>query len=477
MKKITLAQQLYETARAVQSVHQGKSLDQVLQEVDPVLRPGVQALSFHVLRHLALGQTLLTALARKMPPVQVRALLWVTLTLSATQDEKEDSLPVHAAQKSVGANPFYQPYVLVSQAVDAAKMHTKTRAFAPLINGILRNFLRDKEHLLKAAKNGDFACWNFQPWWIEQVRQDWPMHWQSILMQAQQPAPMTLRVNAQWAHVEQARDYLVKNGLFCIIVGEHALELQTPVPVEQIPGFEQGWFSVQAYAAQLAAPLLLEPAWVRERVKILGRPLRVLDACAAPGGKTAHMMEQAEPDSIEIVAIDADANRVEKLQQTIERVRGGLQLYSPKIDVRVGDAGDSDAFAHNEMFDAILLDAPCTASGIVRRHPDIRWLRQSKDIMDLAKQQHRLLDILWKKLQVGGRLLYCTCSVFKAEGQHNINRFIEQNERVKTLPAYGHLLPIEIHSKENGFRLPTIISSQNEPLGATDGFYYALFEK
>lgn len=479
MKKVTLAQQLFETAQAVQAVHQGKSLDQALQEVGAALRPGVQALSFHVLRYFALGQALLMMLAKKQPPVQTRALLWVALTLSATQNEEREQLPLtmDATQKNIVAGPSYQPYVLVSQAVDAAKMHPKTRPFAPLVNGILRSFLRDKENLLKAVKNSGPTCWNFQPWWIEQVQQDWPKHWQSILTQAQQQAPMTLRVNTQWANVEQAKDYLTKGGIPSVVVGQSALELQTPVPVEQIPGFDRGWFSVQAYAAQLAVPLLLDPIWVSERVKVLGRPLRVLDACAAPGGKTAHMMEFAVPGSIEIVAIDSEAKRIEKLQQTIERVRQGLKHNSPKVEIRVADAGATDTFAQDEMFDAILLDAPCTASGIVRRHPDIRWLRQPKDITELAKQQQRLLDILWTRLQVYGRLLYCTCSVFKAEGQHNKNRFVKQNEHVKTLPAYGHLLPIEAQSHESGLRLPSISCAEDVPLGATDGFYYALFEK
>jgi 16S rRNA (cytosine967-C5)-methyltransferase len=218
----------------------------------------------------------------------------------------------------------------------------------------------------------------------------------------------------------------------------------------QLPGFAQGEVSVQDAAAQRAAPLLIGAG--------LPPGARVLDACAAPGGKTAHLLELADA---EVTALDMDPVRCERIHQTLQRL--GLQA-----DVVAADAADVSAWWDGTPFDAILLDAPCSASGIVRRHPDIRWLRRPTDIAQLAAIQARLLKRLWPLLKKGGRLLYCTCSVFKAEGEQQITAFLAHHSDAKILTAPGHLLP-------RG-DLPAATPTDN-PFGDHDGFFYALLEK
>ena len=221
--------------------------------------------------------------------------------------------------------------------------------------------------------------------------------------------------------------------------------------MQDLPGFAQGVVSVQDGAAQLAAPLLLSGL-------ASAGPLHVLDACAAPGGKTAHLLEIAD---CTVTALDVDPARCEKIHQTLQRL--GLQAQ-----VLVADAANVSAWWDGRLFDAILLDAPCSASGIVRRHPDVRWLRRESDIAQLAAIQARLLKALWPLLKPGGRLLYCTCSVFRAEGEDQIQTFLAHNTDAALLPSPGHLMP---QSGANGDAVP------DNPIGDHDGFYYALLEK
>jgi 16S rRNA (cytosine967-C5)-methyltransferase len=235
------------------------------------------------------------------------------------------------------------------------------------------------------------------------------------------------------------------------LVGESGLELAAAVGVHQLPGFSEGCVSVQDSAAQAAAPLLLAGCKGNES-------LRVLDACAAPGGKTAHLLELQD---CEVTALDVDPARCERVHQNLTRL--GLDAK-----VLAADASDVSAWWDGVLFDAILLDAPCSASGIVRRHPDIRWLRRSSDISQLAGVQAKLLNSLWSVLKPSGRLLYSTCSVFKSEGEHQISAFLAHNPLARLLPSPGHLLT----------GVPIIgMTSTGDPLGNHDGFYYALLEK
>ena len=237
-------------------------------------------------------------------------------------------------------------------------------------------------------------------------------------------------------------------------VGPQAVRLQKPLPVSEIPGFDDGMVSVQDAAAQWAAPLLL---------KDLPKNAHVLDACAAPGGKTAHMLEL--DSTLRVTALDSDAQRLDKIRTTLNRLNIEAKLQAV-------DARRPDLFEDQDDFDAILLDAPCSASGIVRRHPDIRWLRRDTDIAALAQIQKELLDALWPRLKSGGKLLYCTCSIFKDEGQHQIDAFLQRYPNAKLLESPGHALPTQ------GKLQQTDASTlKNQQADAHDGFFYALIEK
>jgi 16S rRNA (cytosine967-C5)-methyltransferase len=228
------------------------------------------------------------------------------------------------------------------------------------------------------------------------------------------------------------------------------------MPVHEIPGFDSGQVSVQDAAAQLAAPLLLRTQGVSGA--LTQTPLRILDACAAPGGKTAHLLELADA---EVTALDIDPARCERIGDTLRRL--GLAAR-----VLAADAAHPSQWWDGRPFDAILLDAPCTASGIVRRHPDVRWLRRESDIEQLAAAQARLLAALWPLLKPGASLLYCTCSVFRAEGEAQVETFVAHNTDAVLRPSPGHLVP-QMGAKHNGV--------QDNPEGDHDGFYYALLEK
>jgi 16S rRNA (cytosine967-C5)-methyltransferase len=229
--------------------------------------------------------------------------------------------------------------------------------------------------------------------------------------------------------------------------------------VTQLPGYTEGWFSVQDSAAQMAAPLLLDGLAPRSN----GHAMRILDACAAPGGKTAHLAELCASRGIEatILALEIDPLRAERIHENLARL--GLTAQ-----VLVADAIQLNTWWDGQPFDAILLDAPCTASGIVRRHPDVRWLRRETDVDQLAAVQKQMLAALWPLLAVGGHLLYCTCSVFRAEGVNQAQAFVMHHTDAALLPSPGHLLPTK-HGKTAAFT-HNLVSEH-------DGFYYALLKK
>lgn len=431
-----LWQLLQHTAAAVQAVLAGKSLTAQLEAVPHPLRPGVQALSFQVMRQLGRARALVALLAPRKPSPAVNALLCSALAL--VWDEAQAPYPGHT---------------LVSQTVEAARRQRQTQAQAGFINACLRRFLREREALLAQTQDDPQARWNHPVWWIERLQRDHPQHWQLLLEQAQKPAPMTMRVNVQRASVAQYQQRLEAVGLPPgQPVGPCGLQLQQAVPVQQLPGFEVGEVSVQDAAAQLAASLLLQGQPMRPG-------MRILDACAAPGGKTGHLLEM-QPGA-DVLALEIDAARCERIHQNLRRL-------SVQADVRQADAGQPQIWWDGHPFDAILLDAPCTASGIGRRHPDVRWLRRPEDSPQLARTQALLLDRLWPLLAPGGRLLYCTCSVFKAEGEEVIQAFLQRNTQARLSPSPGHLLP--------GTQ-PAGGSVGDNGLGEHDWFYYALLEK
>ena len=437
-----LWRQLIEVSRALQGILEGRSSRTVLAQVPAQLRPGVQSLLFRVLRHLGRAQALLQQLAPRKPPAQVHALLCTALALA--WDE---------------AQAPYAPFTLVNQAVEAAK-HGPARAQTAFVNACLRRFLRERAQLIVATNTSVTASWEHPSWWIERLRKDYPEEWQGILYANNLQAPLTLRVNQRKSEVEPYLQALDAMHIEATRVALMGVELKQAVPVAELPGFAEGKVSVQDAAAQLAAPLLLDSTpWPQDR------PLRVLDACAAPGGKTAHLLEQAGARAIKVTALEIDPERAERIGQTLRRLDLSAQVL-------VGDAASPEEWfsehCANDAFDAILLDAPCSASGIVRRQPDVRWLRRESDIAQLERIQSRLLDTLWPLLAVGGALLYCTCSVFKAEGEEQIKAFLSRNSQAQRLPAPGHLLP--------GKRLNAETVADNG-LGDHDGFFYALLRK
>ncbi len=439
--KPPLWRQLQAVAQVLAAVRAGRSLTPALDAVEAPLRPGVQALSFLALRGLGRAQALRRQLARRAPPPAADTLLCAALALATSHD---------------GQPPPYEPFTLVDQAVEAAKRSAATRQQASFINACLRRFLREQAELLHAVEPDPEATWNHPSWWIDRLRREHPHGWQAALKADGLHAPMTLRVNRRRTTLAAYRDQLQADGRRASgVAGSNtALVLERPCPVQQLPGWAEGWVSVQDAAAQLAAPLLLD-----DLVRPHDRPLRVLDACAAPGGKTAHLLEMAE--DAEVLALDVDAERCQRVRETLRR----LQL---RAEVRAADAGKPADWWNGQPFDAILLDAPCTASGIVRRHPDVPWLRRESDVAQLAATQARLLDTLWPLLRPGGRLLYATCSVFRAEGDGQIETFVARNTDVRRMPAPGHLLP---QTGMDGDLFPDNVQRDH------DGFYYARLEK
>jgi 16S rRNA (cytosine967-C5)-methyltransferase len=423
---LPLADLLAQAARAVQAVRGGRSLDDALAQVPAAARPGAQALAFETLRRLGGAMAVRAQLASKAPPPLVDALLLVALALLWPR-----------------AAPLYAAHTVVDQAVAAAaKIAPASRGF---VNAVLRRFGRETDALLAAVADDPVARHDHPRWWIDRLRGDWPDAWEAVLAADRLHAPMVLRVNRRRGTAAAYVERLAAEGIAARALGGPAVLLEVPKPVDTLPGFREGDVSVQDLSAQRAAPLLVGSG--------LPPGARVLDACAAPGGKTAHLLELAELD---LLALDQDATRLKKVDETLARL--GLAATT-----RAADASRPADWWDGRPFDAILLDAPCSASGIVRRHPDVPWLRRAADIPALAARQAALLDALWPLLAPGGRLLYATCSVFRAEGQDVIDAFLQRQPGAALAPegaSPGHLLPLPDNAPPGGV--------------AGDGFFYAL---
>jgi len=360
-----------------------------------------------------------------------------------------------AALQAVGLSQLLAPgrrheAVVVDQTVAAARSSAATRASAPFLNATLRRFLRERDALLEAVGSDPQARWNHPRWWIDLLRTDHPAQWQSILEADNAPPPMTLRVNRRRIGTPGYLELLAEAGLDARVIGPQAIRLETPCDVRRLPGFDAGLVSVQDLAAQLAAPLL-----------DASDGHRVLDACAAPGGKTTHLLELAD---CELTALDADAQRLQRVHENLGRL--GLSA-----SVLAGDARDPGAWWDGRRFDRILLDAPCSASGILRRHPEIRWLRRRRDIATLSVRQSEMLAALWPLLEPGGKLLYATCSVFGAEGEQVVARFCADRRDAERL-ALRWRWAGDAQDTEVGQLLPRSGASRDH-----DGFYYASIRK
>jgi 16S rRNA (cytosine967-C5)-methyltransferase len=433
-EKIPLWRQLQATAAVLASVWDGFSGTVAIDAVAPNLRPGVQALAFHVWRNLGRAQALRKQLANKAPPVQVDALLCTALALAWNV-----------------SNVSYDAFTLVNQAVEAAKRNPQTRAQANFVNACLRRFLRERDALVSLTNSDLVAVWNHPRWWILRLQTEYPTSWEAMLSAANTQAPLTLRVNARRSTPSVYLGMLQITGIEAKTNGPYGVDLAQAVAVQRLPGFSDGMVSVQDGAAQMAAPLLLQG--------LAGlRAPRLLDACAAPGGKTGHLLELSDA---QVVALDIDAKRCLRISDNLLRI----QLVA---EVLAADASHPEQWWDGMLFDGILLDAPCTASGIVRRHPDVRWLRRETDVAQLALLQAKMLRALWPLLRPGGVLLFCTCSIFHAEGQDQVETFLAHNTNATLLPSPGHLAP------QNGAKWEDV---QDNQVRDHDGFFYALLQK
>lgn len=431
-----LWQQLQACSQALQAVHQGRNHTQALHPIPVHLRPAAQALLFAVLRQWGRSVAIKKQLVKRQPSVHVDSLLCMGLALM--MDDAQAMYPTHT---------------LVSQLVETAKHHQTTRPQAAFINACLRRFLRERPQLITQTDAVPSARWNAPDWWIKAIQQSHPDDWPSLLSVSLQAAPMTVRVNTRLISRDALLSEWRAQGIEADESGVAGLVLRQARQVQHLPGYEQGHWSVQDAGAQLAAPILLAGLQAPN-----GRRLRILDACAAPGGKTAHLLELIDA---EVLALDIDPRRCQRIEDNLGRLKLTAQ-------VKVADASQPSTWWDGQAFDAILLDAPCTASGIVRRHPDIPWLRRESDITGLAKQQQIILQNLWPLLRAGGRLLYCTCSLFVQEGQDQIDSFLVNNTQARLLPSPGQLKPTTS-------AIPAGVLDNR--LCDHDGFFYALLER
>jgi len=331
----------------------------------------------------------------------------------------------------------YASYTVVDQAVQACGLLEKWNAKG-YVNAVLRGALREGASLEARIAADPQARYQHPSWWIDALRRAYPENWEGILAAGNSHPPMCVRVNARKGSGDAYAERLAAAGIGARPLGGNTLLLERPLAVEDLPGFAAGEVSVQDAGAQRAAPCLdLQPGQ------------RVLDACAAPGGKTAHILEVAD---VEVTALDSDAGRVARLARNLERL-------SLRAELRRADCTRLSDWWRGEAFDRILADVPCSASGIARRRPDLKWLRRAQDLASFAAQQTTILDALWQALRANGKLLYATCSVFPQENDGVIDAFVARHSAARRLP------------------LPDGGAAQWLPDAEHDGFFYALIEK
>ena len=403
-------------ARVIAAVLGGQSLMEamaLLADAPAAARSAAQDVVYGVLRACGRGEFILGRLmTRPLSHLPTQALLLAALYRLETRPEA--------------------PHTVVDQAVLAAG-ELSGGVFKGLVNGVLRNFLRQREHLLTALADDEPASRQHPAWWLARLRRAYPQDWAGIVAAGNSPPPMSLRVNCRRISVADYLLRLATAGLSARPAGNCGLILDRAVGVDALPGFRDGLVSVQDIGAQRAAELLAPE-----------NGMRVLDACAAPGGKTAHLLELAELD---LLAVELDARRAARITENLERLQLAARIH-------VGDSADPASWWDGRPFDAILADAPCSASGVARRHPDIKYLRRESDIRRFARTQAAILDALWPLLKSGGKLLYATCSVFAEENAGQIDAFLAR------------------HSNASRFLQELWL-----PCAENDGFYYALLQK
>lgn len=392
---------------------------QIRPELTPQQRGALQDLSYGTLRFYGqLVRVLDQLLHKPVQDLQLRCLLLVALY---------QLLHTKAA-----------PHAVVDHAVRAVRKYNA--AAGGLANAVLRNFLRNREALLTVAASSEEGRYAYPQWWIAAVQAQYGRHSEAILLAGNQHPPMTLRVNCRLISSADYLALLAQHDIPASLIEPDAVLLGHPLPVNKLPGFFDGLVSVQDAGAQYAARLL-----------DVQNGMRVLDACAAPGGKSTHLLELAQLD---LLALDKNAQRLELVRENLQRLQLHAQLQS-------GDAAQPDSWWDGKPFHRILADVPCSASGVVRRHPDIKWLRRPVDIDGFAQQQLHILCALWKLLERDGKLLYVTCSIFARENQQVIDEFLNQHNDGKQLPL----------------TIPNLNEGQIFPDDQRDGFFYALLQK
>ena len=314
-------------------------------------------------------------------------------------------------------------YAIISEAVELVRKSGKRWADG-LVNAVLRRFTREKEALVSSASGEqatDQVKYSHPAWLLKKIKNDWADNWQQILNANNQRPDFWLRVNKRFCSTSQYQQLLLENDIESTLsdITGQALKLSQGIDVRQLPDFSAGAVSVQDVGAQLTAGLLN-----------LGKDQRLLDLCAAPGGKTCHILETAE--SIKsLLAVESDALRMPRVEENIQRLKLDEQI---KPELIVADAREYRQWWHGEYFDRVLIDAPCSASGVIRRHPDIKTLRRATDIEPLVKLQAEILLSAWQMLAVGGEMLYVTCSIFKDENQNQMRQFLTQHKEAVELP-------------------------------------------
>lgn len=393
----------------------------------------------------ALTQELAYGTLRTLPRLEALASLLLHRPMRPADRDLESLILVGLYQITALSTP---EHAAVAATVDAARLIGKPEK-AGLVNALLRRCLREREELTARVDALPAGRWLFPDWLLEQLQTDWPEHWEAIVTASNARAPMTLRVNSCRIDRRAYAALLAEAGVAARPTREvdTGLTLDRPMPYKALPGFDDGLASVQDAGAQLAAVLLD------------ARPgERVLDACAAPGGKSAAILERAG-GRLDLVAIDSDRTRLETLEANLRRL--GLEAR-----VETADAGDPSGDWTEGGFDRILLDVPCSATGVIRRHPDIKWLRRAEDIPALAAQQTRILDAAWPLLRPGGRLLYCTCSLLAAENQEQIAAFLSRSRDAAEVPVHADWGLARAHGRQ---LLPRS--------GGGDGFFFAILER
>tara|TARA_Y100000389_G_scaffold168146_1_gene173691 strand:- start:186 stop:1460 length:1275 start_codon:yes stop_codon:yes gene_type:complete len=412
----------------VKDVLEGNNLNKVFQKyskenkINPKDLSQIKDLVFGALRSYGKTKFVINKLVKRPPP----NLLISTL--------------LHVALFQLISNRS-NSYTVVDQAVSAS--NSVNKKYTAFINGVLRNFLRERVVILKEAEKNEEAKYSYPMWWINQIKKEYPKSWKNILDIGNSHPALIIRVNIKKVSINNYIKGLEEHKIAHTFLGDEAILIKKPMPVDSLPGFNEGEVSIQDYGAQLSTRLL-----------DLKKNYNVLDACAAPGGKACHMIEIEE---IKLTAVEADKKRAERINENIKRLGHTFKVINSEIKA-------GNAWWDKNLFDRILLDVPCSASGIVRRHIDIKWLRRRSDLDYFHEKQFELLRTSWEMLKPLGKLLYVTCSLFEMENRLVVDRFLKDE---KTAVEIKIKFPKNVNVDDNQL-LPSIFH---------DGLFYVLFQK